>query len=145
MSPDDQMKLLEQELDNNLQEIKATKEEKKDLQKELQKLKEDTQRREEEKKLEEKYNKKKLNWIEKKMIKNMIKKAHKTVNKQKNTIEEQAKQRQILEKELLSMTDVLNIETDQGEPLNHKNIKKQSTKEIEETFKQALKEMEKLI
>lgn len=89
--------------------------------------------------------KEKLNWLEKRMTKSMIKKAKKMIKKHAQTIETEAKSRTILENELLSMKDILDIELDNGEELNETNIKELSNKEIEETLEQTLEEMEKLL
>jgi hypothetical protein len=87
----------------------------------------------------------KLNFFEKRAVRKMINKLKKIVLAQKEIIEFEKKERDAYEKELLSFTDVLEIENDDGELLNSENIKKLSNKEIKDTFLMCLDEMEKLI
>mgnify|MGYP006310158303 CR=1 FL=1 len=87
----------------------------------------------------------KLNWMEKRAVKKFLKKAKKSVQKYKGLIELETKDREILEKEVLSLTDILEIENDDGEELNKDNIKKLSNKELEDALEMSLEEMEKLL
>ena len=87
----------------------------------------------------------KLNWMEKRAVKKFLKKAKKSIDKYKGLVELEAKDREILEKEVLSLTDILEIENDDGEELNKDNIKKLSNKELEDALEMSLEEMEKLL
>lgn len=55
------------------------------------------------------------------------------------------KQREVLEKEVLSLTDILNIRLDNNELLNHENIKEITDDKLKEIFETRLKELEKLV
>lgn len=90
-------------------------------------------------------NKEKLNWLEKKAIKKFLKHAQKKVQKFKQEVQQEYIERDKLEQEVLSMLEVLDITTDEGETLNEKNIKKQSNIKLVEILEEALTEMEKLL
>lgn len=87
----------------------------------------------------------KLNWLEKRTIKKLIKHAKKKIDEINKQTKEEIEYRHKLEKELLSMTDVLEITTDQGKSLNKTNIKTISNKELTETLIEAINQMEKLL
>lgn len=89
--------------------------------------------------------KEKLNWAEKKAVKMMIKKGKKVFLSNRYKVMEEKKQRDLLEKEFLQLTKVLDITTDSGEIINKDYVKTLTTKELEESFIEALNEMEKLI
>jgi len=87
----------------------------------------------------------KLNVFQKIAIKKVIKEAKKMINKYQDSVVDEVKEREMLEKELLSFLDILEIETEDGVSLDKVNIKTFSNKQLEDTFVQSLNEMEKLI
>lgn len=84
----------------------------------------------------------KLNWAQRKIMKTALKKAKKIIKEKQEHARQEADYRQKLEKELISFTEFLEIETDKGEKLNQQNIKTIKTNELEETFDQAIKQIE---
>lgn len=89
--------------------------------------------------------KQKLNFFEKRAVKAMLKKARKGIEKYKQKVELAVEDRKLLEKEVLSLLDILEIEDDNGNSLTKDNIKNFSNKELEETLETSLNEMEKLL
>lgn len=87
----------------------------------------------------------KLNWMEKKAVKRFLKTAKKRIQQYKRKVELEAQEREILEKEVLSLTDILEIETDKGEQLNKNNIKTLSNQELEEVLEIGIEEIGKLL
>jgi predicted nucleic acid-binding protein len=88
---------------------------------------------------------KRLTWFERHAVKKMITKAKKAVLIFQEKVELEVKDRLLLEKEVLSMLDILEIETDDGVLLDKITIKTQTNQNLENALVECLREMEKLI
>lgn len=89
--------------------------------------------------------KEKLNWQEKIIVKVFTRKAKKAIKNYKEKIEETIKEREQWKKAIKDLQEVFEIENEKGETLTEADLETMTIKEMVETVKEAIEELERMI